>query len=171
MPQAASCLEVTFSRWPQLHAAGLSCLVSLKIGSWLGPTCTCCRCQQNALEVAADRIRQQMKKAQEQSKRAARMARRTEPATASAVAAPAAAAASAGSAEERDADVCGEGPLAVGWQLSVLWPDDQQMYLGRVTAWCSKHNFHLVTYNDGEPVGLPWNSVMQQPTPAMHYAP
>ena len=71
---------------------------------------------------------------------------------ASAGAALAAAAASAGSAEYHSADVCCEGPRAVGWQLSVLWPDDQQMYLGKVTAWCSKHNFHLVTYSDGEPL-------------------
>ena len=155
-----------FSRWPQLHAAGS--LHQLFHFPWdglcTGPMCTCCRYQQNALEVAADRIRQQMKKAQEQSKRTARMARRTEPAAASAVAAPAAAAASAGSAEDRDADVCWEGPRAVGWQLSVLWPDDQQMYPGTVTAWCSKHNFHLVTYSDGEPLVLSCNSVMQQPT-------
>lgn len=108
--------------------------------------------------MAADRIRQQMKKAQEQSKRAARMACRTEPA-----AAPAAAAASAGNAEDRVADVYWEGPRAIGWRLSVLWPDDQQMYSGKVTAWCRKHNFHLVTYDDGKPLVLSWNCVMQQP--------
>ena len=108
--------------------------------------------------MAADRIRQQMKKAQEQSKRAARMACRMEPA-----AAPAAAAASAGNAEDRVADVYWEGPRAIGWRLSVLWPDDQQMYSGKVTAWCRKHNFHLVTYDDGKPLVLSWNCVMQQP--------